>query len=154
MRIRYEEKKPEVEVSSEDEATPLAGRLNPELFLKTLSSELEQVYRPYLEQWLAGPYIVNWGRVGFSLRVRIGERPRTVFEGYPTQVMLVRQDAAERAQMDPDAYRDYRARLATIPEIARALVAGRTYVNTQGLTPADIRVILEASDCLAAALLQ
>ena len=151
VRIRYEEKRPEVEVAAVEDAAIASGKTSPELFLKSMPSGLDNEFRPYLERWMIGPCTVYWGKTGFTLRYAPKDKLMTLFDAYPTNLGVISEKWVARNQLPPDAYRMYRESLAEIPVVQRTFSRGRQYVNYSDLSPAEVRQILEATDQLAEA---
>jgi hypothetical protein len=151
VRIRYEKEQPKLDVTAIDKATEKTGRTTAEIFLKSMPSGLEEVFRHYVERWMNGIYTLNWGKVGFSLRYAPKDKLMTLFDAYPTYVGIITEKWEARIQLPPVAYRTYRESLAEIPVVQRAFSRGRQYVDYSDLPPEEVRQILEATDRLAEA---
>ena len=149
VRIRYEKEQPKLEVTAIDKTPDKAGHTTAEVFLKSMTSGLEDIFRPYLERWMSGIYTVYWGKVGFSLRYAPKDKLVTLFDAYPTYLAIIREKWATLAQLPPDAYRTYCRALADIPVLQRTFSRGGQYVNYSDLSPEEVRQILEATDRLA-----
>ncbi len=153
VKIRYEGKtQPEIEVAASDDDVTPPTRINLEIFLKSLPAGLDEIFQPYLERWVSGRYIIFWGQVGFSFRVTYHQRPKTIVDAYPAYISLFVEKWLPDWGNPIDAYREYREKLQSIPECQRVFSEGRRYVFYNRLRPEDIRVILEATDRLAEAL--
>ncbi|MBI4739705.1 hypothetical protein HY772_09295, partial [Candidatus Woesearchaeota archaeon] len=155
VKIRYEQKQPEVEVSAVGEQSDnRRGRIDIEAFLKSLPKGLDEIFRPYLESWIEGPLVVSWGSVGFSLRYSRGNKLLTIIEGYPTMIAIF----VERQLVDwgnpIDAYGAYYSHIERIPEVQRVHSLNRKYVYYNKLTQDETRIILETTDQLAQALVK
>jgi hypothetical protein len=151
VRIRYEEKRPEVEVTSTDDTQTEPGILTPEMFLKLLPSGLENIYRPYLERWTTGTYTISWTKAQFNLRYAPEGKLRTLFEASPTYLCITADKWVEFNRLPADAYRTYREELADIQVVQRAFNRGGRYIYYRDLTEAEVRQILEATNRLAEA---
>ena len=151
VRIRYEKQQPKLDVTAIDKATDKAVRITAEIFLKSIPSGLEEVFRHYVERWTNGIYTVNWGKVGFSLRYAPQDKLMTLFDAYPTYLGIITEKWEERIHLPLDAYHTYRESLAEIPVVQRTFSRGRQYVDYSDLSPEEVRQILEATDRLAEA---
>jgi hypothetical protein len=154
VHIRYEEKRPEVVVYAAEVTETQAGKTNPETFLKSMASGLDEVFRPYLERWMSGPYTVYWGKTGFSVRYAPKGKLVTILQAFPTYMTLAREDWLAPWGDYQEAYRAYRVELNDIPEILRIFSRNGLLVYYDKLTPDQLRVLLEATDQLAAKLVE
>lgn len=149
VRIRYEEKRPEVEVTSLEETAVSSGRTDLEVFLKSLPSGLSDVFRTYLDRWMSGPLTVFWGKVGFSLRYRPKGKLVTLFDAYPTYLSLIKEEWVKERDIPEDAYRVYRTEISGIPEAQRTFSRRGRYSSYKDLTVEEAQTILAATDKLA-----
>jgi len=152
VRIRYEEKKPEVEVTAVEERNDGTPRVSLETFLKSLPQGIDEVFQPYLEKWMSGPFVLYWGSVGFSLRYPPKHKLVTIMDAYPTSVSVFLEKWLPDWNNPIEAYRTYRARVHTIPEVQRVYSQGKRYAFYGRMAPEDVRTILDATDQLAEAL--
>lgn len=151
--IRYEQKQPDVEVTAFEESTDDdQSRTDLEGFLASLPKGFDEVFRAYLERWSAGPYIVYWGKAGFSLRWNRDDRPLTIIRGFPTFIGLFTEKSLVDWGNPVEAYRAYRGQVDTVREVQHVYSQNRTYAPYNRMNPDDLRVILEATDQLARAL--
>lgn len=148
IRIRYEEKKPEVDVSAVE--TPAQREAKPktdlETFLKSVPSEMEDVFRTYLEKWLAGPYLVYWGTAGFSLRLLKGETHITVFDAYPSFISTFKKEWLKHWGNPEHLYRKYREKVDQVPAAISVISSGRRYIRPNSLSAEELEIILNATD--------
>lgn len=79
VRILYEEKKPEIEVTSIEPEKPL---LDQETFFKALDSEGLRVFKPILKLSDLHGFPVHWGSKGFSLNVDVNGKHVALCYGY------------------------------------------------------------------------
>lgn len=151
--IRYEEKRPEVDVAAVEEQNDSVGHTSPEVFLKSLPSGLDEVFRPYIEHWKAGSHTVYWGKIGFSLRHHGQDKKKhTFFDAYPTYISVVKEEWVAEREIPQEIYREYREAVSNIPEVQQTFSRGGRYVYYAKLTIDETRVLLEATDHLAIAL--
>lgn len=155
IRIRYEEKKPEVDISTgSDESKPLStGKVNMETFLKSVPSDLEEVFRTYLEKWLQGPFLVYWGTVGFSLRATTKQgKYKTIIDAYPEQISIFKKDWLKDWGNPVELYKKYREKVDKVSAVLQVISSGRRYVPYSNMKVEDLVAMLEATDELANAL--
>jgi hypothetical protein len=151
VRIRYEEKRPEVDVAAQEE-TPTPGRTNLDLFLKSQPSGVDEIFRSYLERWMAGPFTIYWGKVGFSLRYAPQAKLVTIFDAYPDYMSLFMERWLGSWGHPTAAYQAYREAITGIREADQTIVHGGRYMSYARMSVEDVRTILEATDRLARAL--
>jgi hypothetical protein len=84
VRIIYEEKKPQVEVTPIE---PDKSLLNQETFLKALDNEGRAVFKAILELSDVHGFPVNWGTKGFSLNADVEGKRIALCYGYGSKAM-------------------------------------------------------------------
>jgi hypothetical protein len=153
VKIRYEARQPEVEVTVADERTEQRGHIDMETFLSSLSRGLDEVFRPYLERWMADNRLtVYWGKAGFSLRFVPHQALVTVIDAYPTSFAVIKEELAAKWQQ-PLAYQKYRDALQGIAEVRRLYGKKGRYVYYDKLAVDEVRLILEVTDTFVQALI-
>jgi hypothetical protein len=150
IKIRYEQEKPRVEAAPIDEERieGRPGRANKEVFLKSIPARFEEVFRPYLEEWGKGQYVLFWGKVGFSLRIPYRGRLKTIFDAYPIYFSVFRRERAQEWAGSDEAYQDYVKELSTISAVHAVLISGGRYVHYDVVSPDDLETLLRATDVL------
>jgi hypothetical protein len=154
VRIRYEEKRPEIEVTTIEERPGTVGRTNLEVFLKSLPSGLDEIFQPHLERWMAEPYTVYWGKVGFSLRYAPRKRLITIFDAYPTYISIIKEEWLPEWNNPLESYRAYREAVSSIPEIQRVYSRNGRYVYYEKMTLEEAQTLLEATAGFARTLVE
>ncbi len=153
VRIRYEKEQPKLEVTAIDNLDP-KPHTTAEIFLKSMTSGLENTFRPYLERWMSGPYTVYWGTSGFSLRYAPKGKLVTIIQAFPTYMSLVKEDWLAAWDDYQEAYRTYRTVLSNIPEALRIFSRNGLWIYYDRMTADQSHAILEATDQLAAKLVE
>ena len=153
VRIRYEQKQPEVEVSAiEQPIKEPTGRTDLETFLASTPRDFAEELRPYIERWMTGPFVVEWGRTGFSLRYAPKDKRITIVDAFPNGISVFLEKRLKDWGNPIDEYRTYRAKVDVIPEVSQVYSQARRTVFHERITPDDLRLILDATDGLARAL--
>lgn len=153
IRVRYEEKKPEVEVSMTDVSQQKDhSYTDMSTFLKSLPSDKEDVFRTYLDKWALGPAFVNWGKVGFSLRVLAGNKHKTVFDAYPTLISIFKKEWISNWAGGEHYYQKYRKSVDRVPAAVAIILSGRRYIRLSDISVEELELILYATDELTEAL--
>jgi hypothetical protein len=88
IKVVYEEKKPEVEVSTPETERIPARRTSLKEFVATLPSNIRNTFNSYIEKWIHSGYIIYWGLVGFSCRINWNGKEITIFDAYPTYASI------------------------------------------------------------------
>jgi hypothetical protein len=148
VRIRYEQAKPEVEVTAEEDNLSRPGRINLEVFKKSLPQGLGEIFQPYIERW-STEYEIHWGSVGFSLGCPRKGKRLVVLVAYPRNISVFLERWMQQWDDPIDAYQAYRKRLETISEIQQVYSQGRKYAFYDNLTQDEVSLLLEATDQLA-----
>jgi len=146
VRIRYEQKQPEVEVVAADDASPAPGRTSLEVFLKSLPSGLDDIFRAYLERWMFDSFTIYWGKSGFSLRIAIKGRLVTIIDAQPTYSSVIMEKYLPQMGDPTEAYRLYRAAVREIPAVQQVFAKNGRYVYHDQMTLEQTQTLLEATD--------
>lgn len=146
VRIRYEHKQPEVEVVAADEVFPVAPRTSLEVFLKSLPSGLDNIFRAYLERWMSGPFTVYWGKSGFSLRVAVKGKLVTIIDAQPTYISVIMEKYLPQMGDPAETYRLYRDTVRDIQAIQQVFAKNGRYVYDNQMTLEQAQTLLEATD--------
>jgi hypothetical protein len=126
-----------------------------EAFLQSLPRGWDDTFRVYLERWRSGRFTIYWGKVGFSLRANAPNGTlTTILDAYPTYISLFVEKWLPGWGDPVDAYRAYRAAVDTIPEVRRINSQSKRYASYDRLSPDEMRILLDASDKLATALVE
>ena len=152
VRIRYEQKQPEVEVVAADDASPAAPRTSLEVFLKSLPSGLDNIFRAYLERWMSGPFTVYWGKSGFSLRVAVKGKLVTIIDAQPTYISVIMDKYLPQMGDPAETYRLYRDTVRDIPAVQQVFAKNGRYVYDNQMTLEQAQTLLEATDRFVRAL--
>lgn len=150
VKIRYENKKPEVSVSTFEESLVTQTRTNPETFLKSVPSEFEDIFRTYIDKWSKATYHIYWGKIGFSIKVPFkGGRLKSVIDVYPESISVFKKEWLAEWDNPIEAYQKYRQKTEVITEMITIITSGKRYVYYERITVNDLSIILEATDELA-----
>jgi len=148
IKVQYVQEKPllTIEVSEEDTLAERKGQTTPEVFLQKTPSDLRPVYEQWLNVWPSKDMHVNWGTVGFSLRVSVKGKPQTILDAYPEWALsLIRERDAEKLGATGQQYQQYVSELSSVPNAINVLSAGKKYIMHESLTAQDLMVILDAT---------
>lgn len=151
VRIRYEQQKPpEVSVTTfEPTAVQSSERTNPETFLKSIPSEMEDTFRAYLDKWKAGPFYLYWGKLGFSLRLKKDGKYKSIIDAYPDCISIFKKDWLKEWGNPVETYQRYRQSLNDIEAVISVITSGKRYIYYKNLTVENLKIILQTTDILA-----
>ncbi|MFC1944669.1 hypothetical protein ACFLX5_04170 [Chloroflexota bacterium] len=150
VRVLYEEKRPDIEVSTIEEHPPIGSTSFPE-FTASLPSNISDLFRSYLESWIKTGYTVFWGKVGFSLRIPWKGKLVTVFDAYPDSASIFQDKRVKEHGLPLQEYQQYRMVLMESASLASAFAAGRRYIRYDHLSEEEVKLLLESTDELARA---
>jgi len=69
VKIRYEQSKPEIDVTAfEEETKSTRGKTNRRDFLSQMPEDFADIFLPIFEDWERRGYTISWGTVGFTIR--------------------------------------------------------------------------------------
>ena len=147
VRIRYEQKQPEVEVVAAEDTSAVPAHTSLEVFLKSLPSGLDNIFRVYLERWMSEPLtFVYWGKSGFSLRVVIKGKPVTIIDAQPAYISVVMEKYLSQMGDPVEAYRLYRTTVRDIPAVQQVYAKNGRYVYFGQVAQEQAQTLLEATD--------
>jgi len=154
VKVLYEEKKPDVEVFTPSEETTPSGTTNFPEFAASLPTNIADVFKSRIEDWLKKGHIFFWGKVGFSLRLAWKGKERTLFTAYPTNVSILQEKYVKKFDLPNKIYDRYKAELLTSPPIGSAFASGKRYINYDSISEEDFLLLLNATDKLLEALME
>jgi hypothetical protein len=152
IRIQYLQEKPKVEIEISEEEGP-RPKTTAEIFLNKAPQNLRSVYEQWLEVWEKKNFTVQWGTVGFSLRVVVQGKLETILDAYPEwAVSLIRESDAERCGVSQEQYQAYLENISSVPKAVNLLSLGKKYITHDSITNEDLMTILKAATEFGAAL--
>lgn len=149
VKVLYEEKKPDIEVSTIEEEKSKAGSTSFTEFVASLPSNISDIFRSYIEKWIKTGYTLFWGKVGFSLRIPWNGKPVTIFDAYPESASIFQDKRVKQHDLSLEQYREYRNSLMESPAIASAFATGKRYIRYDQMSEEDMKLLLAATDLLA-----
>lgn len=152
VKVIYEEKKPEIQVNTIEEEKSTTGFTSISEFIASLPSNVSDIFRTYIESWIAAGYIVTWGKVGITLRIPWKGKRVNVFEAYPEYgASIIQEKRIRQDDLTMDEYQEYRKKLMESPTMASAFAAGRRYIKYDQMSEEEWRLLLDATDKLTKA---
>lgn len=151
IKVIYEEKKPEIQVSTIEGEKTTTGRVSFPEFLASLPSDISDIFRSYIEGWIKAGYTVYWGIVGFSLRIPWKGKLVTIFDAYPEYASIFQDKRIKQDNLTNEEYQEYRNELMECSTIASAFAAGRRYIRYEQISQEELGLLLESTDKLAKA---
>jgi hypothetical protein len=148
VRIRYEQAKPEVDVTTEVDSPARPGRIDMAIFEKSLPEGLGEIFHPFLVRW-STEYELHWGSAGFSLGCPHNGKRVVILVAYPRNISVFLEKWLRQWDNPVGAYQAYRKRLENISEIQQVYSQGRKYAFYANLSQDEVSLLLEATDQLA-----
>ena len=152
INIKYEKEKPcaEIEYVEKGEPNVPKAKTTQDEFLGKLPEDLSPVYERWFDKGLSKGLIINWGVVGFSLRIFLGTKVQTLLDAYPDgTISVVRQADADKIGILRELYQEYLETMRTVPEASAVLAADKRYIKPQAITPEGLDLLLVATTRLA-----
>lgn len=148
VRIFYEEKKPEVEVTAleEKKGKETKTKTDRKEFESSMQKDYASIFIPVLDKWLALGYSIYWGIIGFSVRVHLNGKLRSAFTVYPDNVGLLTSDQVRKRELPIEPYHQYKEKIDKIPVARRMLKEGRSFAYFRDVTPEEFKLIVDATD--------
>jgi hypothetical protein len=153
VKVVYEEKRPDVQVEAVEDEVKRGAKTNLREFTASLPSNIKDHFKTYIERWIKAGYAINWGKVGFSLRIQWKERMATFFDAYPDSISIILTEKWVREyELPEETYQSYRDELMKSPTLGGYIAAGRRYVGYENLATDDVALILHTTDRFVAEL--
>jgi hypothetical protein len=146
VRVIYEEKKPEVQVDAVEAKKPTQGATNFEVFTASLPSNIRDIFKGYIERWMAAGYTVYWGKVGFVLKIPWKGRLSGWFYGFPTTASIVTEKWVRDYDLPSETYQKYKDEIMKSPVLGSIVGTGRTYALYENMTVDDVVLLLQSTD--------
>jgi hypothetical protein len=151
IKVQYIQERPKLEIEIEDEESSgqLKGKTTKQVFLQKTPEDLADVYSNWLDTWQDKDVVIYWGVEGFSLRVSIDGKLRTVTRAYPEwAVALVRKIEKDQLKISDADYDEYKETISNVDKASEVLLMGKKYAKHEFLTAEDLMIILQATDKL------
>jgi len=133
VRIIYEEKKPEIEVSTVEQSKdkePTKVKTDEATFKSSMPNGFADLFIPVMDQWVSDGFTFSWGVTGFSIRSVWAGKKRSIVDIYPTYISLMTEEMIKRRKLtDFKAYHDYRKVIDNIPLVRRYFSENRTNIK-------------------------
>ena len=147
VKILYEKKRPEIDVTTIDEGAP--NVMDIKTFDKSMIKEYADIFMPILEQWIKDGFSIKWGRSGLSVYFYWEKRMRSLVEFYPGQISLLTEELVRKKGLPKEPYHNYRNTIDTIPFVRQLFTQGRQYLNYERDFPLEeFRILINATDKL------
>jgi hypothetical protein len=147
VKILYEEKKPEVDVTSieEGDATEKTNRIK---FEKSFPHEYAEIFIPVLDKWIAEGIHIYWGLVGCSVRLFWKGKRKSILDIYPDYIALYSEKMAKKQDFPIEPYYPYREEIFRVPKARSLALEGKRYLNYKDISIEEFKVIVDATDKL------
>ncbi len=129
VKIRYEEKKPELEVTAIEDRDPKSrSRASPKEFLSQMPDGYSEAFQNVLEGWRSNGFIISWGTVGFTIRVQDNEKMKSILEAYPNSISIFTNLWARKKDLPIHICRDFQEKTRKIWEANRLYQERKVYL--------------------------
>jgi hypothetical protein len=146
VKVVYEEKKPEIAITTPEEEKTSSGRTSFSEFIASLPSAIADIFQSYIESWIKAGHTVYWGVRGFSLRINWKGKLTTIFDAYPTYASILQEKWVKKESLPTEPYRGYREVLMTSRVISSAFAAGKRYIYYAKMSGDEIELLLKTTD--------
>ncbi|MFC2024284.1 hypothetical protein ACFLTJ_01715 [Chloroflexota bacterium] len=145
VRVIYEVKKPDIQVDTVEEEPP-TGRMNLPVFIASLSSDIRDHFKSYLERWMKAGYTIHWAKASFSLGIPWGGKLIYFFDAYSYCIGIFTEKLMSQHKLPMEVFERYKKELMESPVLGSLVTAGRRYPNYADMTPDDVILILQSTD--------
>lgn len=152
VKVVYEEKKPEVAVTTPETEKASPSKTSLEEFIVALPSNVSDTFKSYITKWIQTGYIIYWGVVGFSLRINWNGKLITIFDAYPTYAGIFMEKYVDKYEMPKDKYDVYKSSLMNSSAISSTFASKKRYINFENMSEEDVNLLLESTDKFVAAI--
>lgn len=153
VRVVYDPKTPpEIMVETPAEAVVSGsgrGKTNLTVFAASLPSNIQDIFKSYLDNWLAAGYNIYWGKVGFSLRIKWKGALISIYYAYPDSTSIITEKMARQYDLPGEIYKKYKNELIKSHILGNLLTIGKMYISYNQMTVEDTIQLLNSTDTLA-----
>jgi len=128
IKIQYEEKLPDVEVTTIEKLDGPKGKTDQTEFVHSMPEDFSEVFNSYLKEWNNRGYFIQWGTVGFTIRVKVNGRWKSLLETYPSNISIFTDKWAKKKGLPVEICKEFQRSVSDIPAVSRIIVANRVYV--------------------------
>jgi len=147
VKIRYEETKPEVEVTAfETSEISKTGKTNIREFASSMPEGFSDIFLPIYEDWRKRRYFVSWGTIGFTLRYNVRGKLKTLIEIYPTYMSVFTDKWCKKKNLPQEICKAFQNSVRNIPVLDRIIGENRVYINYKDISIDEYSKILFETD--------
>ena len=146
VKVVYEEKKPEVEITTPSEEKTSTGKTTKSEFLASLPTGLKDTFDHYITGWDQEGHTVYWGTVGFSLRVLMHGKLKTILDAYPDYISIYQEKRLMKDNLPKESHNKYKSELMKSSLLGSAYASNRRYVYYKDIPNEDIELLLKCTD--------
>lgn len=135
VKIRYEEMKPEVDVTAfEISEVSKTGKTNIREFTSSMPEGFSDIFLPVFEEWRKKKYFISWGTIGFTLRVNVKGKMKTLIEIYPTYMSIFTDKWCKKKNLPLEICKSFQHSMRNIPSVDRRIMENRVYINYKDIS--------------------
>jgi len=147
VKIQYEEKKPEIEVTSIEPVETAKGvKTNITEFASSMPEGFSDIFLPIYEDWIDRGYTISWGTVGFTVRHNFRGKMKTILEIYPSNMSIFTDKWRKKKNLPPDICKSFRSAVRNIGAINRIISENRVYLYYKDISIGEYSKTLSEID--------
>ena len=147
VKIRYEEKKPAVEVTAFESSQPSkTGKTNKREFASSMPEDFSDIFLPVYEDWRKKGYFISWGTIGFTIRHNLRGKMKTLIEIYPTYMSVFTDKWCKKKNLPKEICKAFQNSVRNIPVLDRIIGENRVYINYKDISIDEYSKILSETD--------
>jgi len=145
VKIQYEEKKPEIEVTA-FEIEPPKGKTNAKVFMSSMPRGFSDIFLPIYESWVRSKFVISWGTVGFTLRCKHGGKLKTILEAYPSYMSIFTEKWCRKKNLPTEICTKFQTAVKKIGAANRIISENRVYLYFRDVTIGEYGQLLSEID--------
>jgi hypothetical protein len=146
VKIQFEEKRPEVEVSSIEPTAEQKGKVNYKEFVNLMPDGFSDFFIPYYDEWIKKGYTIYWGTRGLSVRLTVDGKKKTVFATFPHSTTIYSRKYEKNSDLPAEICQHYRDSVKDSENLVQFLASNRVSIRLQDMSLEDFALHMQEAN--------
>jgi hypothetical protein len=125
---------------------------NPIVFAASLPSNIQDIFKSYIERWLDAGYTLSCGSVSLSLNIKWKGELTSLCIFFLDEASIITEKLAREGDFPSEIYKKYKNGLLKSHILGNLLTKGKMYIHYNEMTVEDIELLLSSADMFASEL--
>jgi hypothetical protein len=106
----------------------------------------EDIFNSIIQGWIESRFMISWGTVGFTIRVREARKYKSILESYPGNISIFTDSWAKKKDLPLEICREFQERVRHIEEANRLIMEDRVYLYYKRISIEEYSLLMSELD--------